>query len=37
MIEALNQGLYDFSLEIAKAIAAEASLLADANKKERNN
>jgi hypothetical protein len=37
MIEALNQGLYDFSLEIAKAIAAEASLLADANKGKKNN
>ena len=37
MIEALNQGLYDFSLEIAKAIAAEAGLLADANKGKKNN
>jgi len=37
MIEALNQGLYDFSLEIAKAIAAEASLLADANKGKKSN
>ncbi len=37
MIEALNQGLYEFSLDIAKAIAAEAGLLADANKKESNN
>jgi hypothetical protein len=32
MIEAINQGLYEFSLEIAKAIAAEATPSSEANR-----
>lgn len=37
IVAALNQGLYEFSLEIAKAIAAEAALAAEGAKKNSNS